>query len=187
MANQNETFWDYSIRTYEKLKSTFIFLQDHAGLDINLLLFCCWVGQAGRVLSDKQIILLCEKVLPVRDNLINPLRKARKFAKILGVISDAERLKNNILLIELEAERVEQAILLDTLGNFSDECFVSFQNEAENIVANLKIYLSIASVDFNGETKAALTTLIKTIFPKHEKCVSNDYWQKIIDKLRESS
>ena len=187
MVNQNETFWDYSIQTYEKLSSPFIFLQDHAGLDVNLLLFCCWVGQAGRVLSDKQIILLCEKVLPVRDNLIIPLRKARKFAKTLGVISDAEHLKNNILLIELEAERVEQAILLDTLGNFSDECFVSFQNEAENIVANLKIYLSTTSVDFNGETKAALTTLIKAIFPKPEKCVSNDYWQKIIDKLRESS
>ena len=119
MVNQNETFWNYSIRTYEKLNSPFIFLQDHAGLDVNLLLFCCWVGQAGRVLSDKQIILLCEKVMPVRDNLINPLRNARKFAKTLGVISDPERFKNNILSIELESERVEQAILLDTLNNFS--------------------------------------------------------------------
>ena len=176
MVNQNETFWDYSIRTYEKLNSPFIFLQDHAGLDVNLLLFCCWVGQAGRVLSDKQIILLCEKVMPVRDNLINPLRKARRFAKTLGVISDPERFKNNILSIELESERVEQAILLDTLNNFSDEYFISFQDEVENTVANLKAYLSVAAVDFNEETKVALRALMRTIFPKHEKCISNEYW-----------
>ena len=128
------------------------------------------------MLSGKQIILLCEKVMPVRDNLINPLRKARKFAKTLGVVSDPEGFKNKILSIELESERVEQAILLDTLSSFSDECFVSFQDEAENTVANLKVYLSIAAANFNGETKVALRTLLKTIFPKHEKCISNGYW-----------
>ncbi|MBU99889.1 MAG: hypothetical protein CMM24_05965 [Rhodospirillaceae bacterium] len=46
-----EEFWEYSKKTYAQSYSSFLWLQDRRSLDVNLLLFCYWLGKKGRRLS----------------------------------------------------------------------------------------------------------------------------------------
>jgi uncharacterized protein (TIGR02444 family) len=159
-----EHFWNFSIKVYEPLAATFLCLQNQLELDVNLLLFCCWLGGKRRILADNEFLVLIEKVAPFRNQLIRPLREARRFVKKIEGISNSEDLKNKILVVELEAERTEQIILLKTLNAF-DLLYPSHDyNEAESTMLNFQSYLAAATVQATEDANVALTKIIGTIF-----------------------
>ena len=43
-------FWDYSLRTYacEGVAAACLAFQDRFRIDVNILLFCSWIGHSGR-------------------------------------------------------------------------------------------------------------------------------------------
>ena len=46
-------FWDFTIAHYgrEGLSPAVIALQDRLGVDVNMLLLCCWAGSTGRCVT----------------------------------------------------------------------------------------------------------------------------------------
>ena len=42
-------FWDFSLEVYAKegVADACLRLQDDLGIDVNMLLFCCWAGHSG--------------------------------------------------------------------------------------------------------------------------------------------
>ena len=46
-----EEFWQYSKNIYAKSSKSFLWLQDERSLDVNLLLFCYWLGEKGKRLT----------------------------------------------------------------------------------------------------------------------------------------
>ena len=48
-------FWRFSLRTYGApgVARACLALQDACGADVNLLLFCCWLGVEGRGLNKR--------------------------------------------------------------------------------------------------------------------------------------
>ncbi len=42
----SESLWDFSVRTYrgEWVSAACLALQDERGVDVNMLLYCCWHG-----------------------------------------------------------------------------------------------------------------------------------------------
>ena len=161
-----EQFWNYSKKIYEPLRATFLFLQDRFELDVNLLLLCFWLGKYRWVLTDKEFLVLIENVMPCRDHLIGPLRQARRFAKENDDITDSENLTTKILLIELEAERLEQVTLIEALSKFCNKHTDDVCSEAELTVLNMKSYLKAASLPMNKEIESAFEILIDTTFVK---------------------
>ena len=51
-----EEFWEYSKKIYAQSYTSFLWLQDRRSLDVNLLLFCYWLGKKGRRLSIEEVI-----------------------------------------------------------------------------------------------------------------------------------
>jgi uncharacterized protein (TIGR02444 family) len=86
-------------------------LQEHLCADINVLLFCAWLGwQRGVMLSENDLVSIGDVVGPWQRSVVSPLRSARQFMRGMP---DAEiiELRKRISTEELEAEKIEQTML----------------------------------------------------------------------------
>ncbi len=115
----NHPFWDFSLAVYgrEGVAQACVALQDRRGLDVNLLLFCCWAGSRGRRLDPVDLKGLDAAVRPWREAVVRPLRGIRRWLKTQAPApgTPAHRLRVRVKADELQAEAVEQARLAQAL------------------------------------------------------------------------
>jgi uncharacterized protein (TIGR02444 family) len=112
-ADPAEKFWQFSLAFYARpgVAEALLALQDEAGLDVNLILFGCWLGLSGRGRADRALIDRARTAAePVRAQVIVPLRRLRRALAPAGE-ADLERLRERIKAIELEAEHAAQTLL----------------------------------------------------------------------------
>src|SRR5690606_2708503 len=86
-------------------------LQDRHGLDVNLLLFCCWATSMGRALDRGTLGAAAQAVSTWRNLVVRPMRALRRRLKreVEGFPADeVEALRGRLLEAELAAERLEQ-------------------------------------------------------------------------------
>jgi uncharacterized protein (TIGR02444 family) len=79
-----------------------------------MLLFCAWLGAAhGSVLSADRIGFFEDVVRPWREDVVKPLRGVRDTLKGRADFVEDEMgaLRGRVLSVELDAERIEQALL----------------------------------------------------------------------------
>ncbi len=125
MTTNENPFWRFSLAVYGEpgVAEACLSLQDsdvpdrlerdrHA-LDVNLLLFCCWAGRCGRRLNSTDMAALIAAAEPWQREVVRPLRGVRRSLKIYEATAGAaaERLRAEVKAQELEAERLEQALL----------------------------------------------------------------------------
>ncbi|MCX7173332.1 MAG: TIGR02444 family protein, partial [Proteobacteria bacterium] len=92
-------------------------LQERWGADVNLLLYCCWLGQTGRALDKRSLRAVIAKVSRWQAEVIQPIRQARRVLKNPpdGLPADwAMQLRKRIGALELDLEYLEQRVLADT-------------------------------------------------------------------------
>ncbi len=112
-APAENPFWDYSLKLYEQdgVKDTCLALQDETGADVNLILFFCWIAQSGRGrLTRAEIQAAMAAVAVWRVQVLLPLRRVRNRLRKDGP-EDEAGLRRDVLKLELDAERIEQARL----------------------------------------------------------------------------
>ena len=108
------TFWDWSLTVYNRpgLADTLIALQDEAGLDVNLILWCCWCGATGRGETPEFAIRSAvEMSKNWADQVTAPLRAARRALKTTRLPHSeaaADALRDKVKAVELESERLLQ-------------------------------------------------------------------------------
>ncbi len=109
-------FWNFSLGLYGRpgVAQACIALQDGFGLDVNLLLFCCWHGQANRRLSEEDVRRAMAAAEAWQREVVRPLRAVRRRLKA-GVApiapAESEALRRKVNDLELEGERIAQAAL----------------------------------------------------------------------------
>ncbi|EKE72451.1 TIGR02444 family protein [Oceanibaculum indicum] len=106
-------FWSFSLDFYGRpgVAEACLALQDSHGLDVNLLLYCCWRGDT---LSAAQIKAAIDLTAPWRAEIVQPLRALRRRLKPgFPPFPDAgvQDLRKRIADAELEAERLQQQAL----------------------------------------------------------------------------
>jgi uncharacterized protein (TIGR02444 family) len=101
-----DAFWTWSLKTYPRVKDLALRLQDEYGADINLLLFCAWIGRLGR----DELDAAEAAVAPWRERVLVPLRQARRAAR-------GARIYESLKEVELEAERIAQKKIFDALSS----------------------------------------------------------------------
>lgn len=105
--------WDFSRQVYGRpgVEPACLALQDRHGVDVNLLLFCCWVATRG-VTLDRQTLTAAEAaVAGWRNQVVRPIRALRRRLKreTEGFPAAAvAALRGQLLEAELQAERLEQ-------------------------------------------------------------------------------
>lgn len=98
-------FWDFSVAFYARpgVMPTCLALQDAHGVDVNLALFCCWLGEAldAGALAEAET-LVCDW----RREVVQPLRAVRRWLK-----GRDDALRADVAAQELAAEQRQQAML----------------------------------------------------------------------------
>lgn len=78
------SLWDFSIAVYAAagVADDYLGLQDRRGIDVNLLLFCGYMGAGGALLSQDDLRQVSGLVRPWHEDVVKPLRTARRALKI---------------------------------------------------------------------------------------------------------
>jgi uncharacterized protein (TIGR02444 family) len=144
-------FWRFSLAVYcqAEVEQECLALQQGLGIDVNLLLFCAWLGARGIALSREQIEAASGAVAAWHDQVVRPLRGVRQQIKTLK--RDAfENYRTKVKGIELEAEQIEQALLYD----LSKKISTGVANSPDAIARNINAYIAIKAGKTRTKTSA---------------------------------
>ena len=111
--NLENPFWHYSLAHYARpeVAACCLDYQDRFGANINLLLFCCWLGSNG-VQLEAETLEQAELTIDDWDNqVVQPLRAVRRYVKSSAAPLDA--VIDRLQALELMAEQVVQATLFE--------------------------------------------------------------------------
>ncbi len=161
-------FWDFSLAVYGRpgVAEACLRLQDRHGLDVNLLLVCCWAGTRGRGLEPTGMARLAASVADWHHAVVQSLRGVRRWLKTqTAAPADlAGALRTTIKGKELEAERIEQQLLYEALG---EPAAGPAAEGGEDVLAaqNLRLYLRESGVEPDAVDTTALAALLQGTFP----------------------
>ncbi|VAW58316.1 hypothetical protein MNBD_GAMMA08-2651 [hydrothermal vent metagenome] len=165
-------FWNYStqIWTLPNVESLCLELQNDHDINVNLMLYCCWVGDKNLNLNDDDLQILLDTIQPWQT-MIKPLRDSRKLMQQHLIAMPANMIDQtleNISEMELNAEHMAQLALEKAL---KPEKISPCKNQShiECSLSNIKIYVgslsNIASID---EIMPQISQLLTAIFQDEE-------------------
>lgn len=108
-------FWAFSVDVYKRpgVEAAALNLQDEQGFDVNLVLWCLWLGSEGRIAGKvlQTALTIVDQWNEAVTHKVRPLRRS-----IQGV-AGAETVYRKLLDAELECERLIQTRLDALLGD----------------------------------------------------------------------
>ncbi len=168
MSAAAESFWNFSLALYGKpgVASALIGLQDRLGLDVNMLLYCCWVGSAGHSLTVAELAAVEAAVEPWQAEVVRPLRSLRRRLKggIGALPADrVEAYRKRLNELEIEGERIAQEAMAAVQRGRSDPASI-----AGRVVGNLRAYLELRKVAIGVRDDADLRAVVRACCPDAE-------------------
>ena len=157
MAGNNSTldhpFWRYSLSVYSKdgVPAELIALQDTFDIDVNMALFCLWLGRAvGLQLNKEQLDAASTRCARWNAETVLPMRGVRRYLKsgtaVQPIAQVAAELRSQIKRLELLAEQIEQAILYDW---FVDQHHVAKNGSRAITEENLTLFMRGSSPEWD--------------------------------------
>jgi len=165
-------FWNFSLEVYsgEGVARCCIDLQERHGLDVNVLLFCCWIGASGRGrLQADELKRLCGRIGNWQRDIVMPLRAARRrlaTGENLPIPPDeaASALRRRIADAEIEAEHVEQLMLAESYAAPGNRDRPAKERLAA-CLANLGLYSQLLGIKVERRDRVAVATILSACFP----------------------
>lgn len=164
-----ESFWDFSVRTYgaEGVQEACLALQDELGADINLVLYCCWAGGRAAPLDDAAFEQAFAFSREWSSQVVQPLRAARRWMKkagcALGPVDSGAcmALRARVKADELKAEKLQQWALasLPLPGGRPGGLTA--------VATNLIRYFTAMDAAISAETLQRLLIIVRSAFPQH--------------------
>ncbi len=154
-------FWRFSLALYGRpgVAPACLVLQDQYGRDVNLALYCCWLGASGRGrLSPEALAASDAAVAPWRTQIVENFRAARRAIKQEGS-TESDGLYVKAKAVELEAERLLQARLAARAP--APDQAIPRQERLASALANLALYIGTAPAE---PIDAALCDMAETDF-----------------------
>ena len=166
-----EKLWDFSIRTYDTdgVSDACLTLQAEQGVDVNMLLYCCWAGSAYGELSDEMFDAALQLSRSWAKEVVRPLREVRTRMKHAScndhAVPAASRmqLRENIKRVELEAEKLQQTAL-EALAPPSVQLLPA-SDQLRYAAANLRRYCRAEAMKITGESLEQLSLILAAGFP----------------------
>lgn len=164
--------WNYStqIWTLPEVEEFCLILQDNYDANVNILLYCCWIGDKNLSLNDDDLQTIIDTVQPWQT-IIKPLRDSRKMMKqqlIALPASLIEQTVSNITEMEINAEHMtqlalEKVLLPESISTCGE------QNSIKCSLNNIKAYLnSLDSISSADEILPQISQLLSAIFQDEE-------------------
>lgn len=171
MEFPDHPFWDFSLKVYltDGVPEACIVLQDRHTLDVNIVLFCCWLGASGRgVLSQPEIARMTASVGDWNRDIVCALRMIRRRLKDgmpPAPVGLSEPLRGRIQKVEVDIEHVEQLMLAASVDRVADDG-VAPDRRAADAVANIAAYLDSLGVRLDGDDCRNLEMPLRIAFPE---------------------
>ena len=164
-------FWNFSLEIYgaEGVAEACLDLQERRACDVNILLFCCWLGASGRptLTADRlRAILAVSDVWQAK--IVQPLRGVRRLLKdqpwleTLPETVDAAR--RRVADAELAAEHAEQ-LKLASLYNPPADRDRPVDKRLRAAVGNLGVYAVCLGVVPDSRDRRSVAALMRATFP----------------------
>ncbi|CDZ26732.1 TIGR02444 family protein [Neorhizobium galegae] len=115
-ADTGQGLWDFALRLYGApgVGEACLLLQDESGVDVPVLLFSAWLAKKSVALSPTEIARIDALIADWRNEVVKPLRALRRRLKSgphPASNKETEILRNGVKAIELNAEKIELAVL----------------------------------------------------------------------------
>ena len=165
MELETSPFWEFSLGTYARpgVADACLSLQNRHGVDVNVLLFCCWAAGEGVLLSRADLERVLAAVKDWQDQVVSPLRRVRHHLKVARAPSGfAHSLRSRIAEVELDAEHAEQLMLERCL---SGGLVRGEPGAAERAAGNLAIYGEVSAFRWEERDRGHLAALLRGSFP----------------------
>lgn len=168
-----ERFWDFSVRTYRTsgVPNVCLSLQDEYGIDVNMLLYCCWLAVRRGEFDSEQWEKTIEYSTAWADKLVKPLRVARTWMKhegcMIGIVpSDAcMELREKVKSVEFDAEKMQQEVL--ELLTSTSECKSPDEDLLlPAVVSNVLRYCCYLGLEIDGGISKKFTVVVAAAFPQ---------------------
>ena len=164
--------WDFALMVYRRdgVAEACLALQDSHGIDVNVLLFCCWLGESGRGgLSAKEMAGALALVDRWHRDVVRRLRAVRN--RIKGGFGDidveySDPLRGQIMATELDAEHVEHMTLMRAFARPAAEPMPPVAQRAKDAAGNVALYFDALGVKLAAAETAQLTTILGGGFPE---------------------
>ena len=166
-------FWNFSLEVYstEGVAEACLDLQERRGCDVNILLFCCWLGVSGRpTLAADRLRALLKVSTPWQAEIVRPLRAVRRLLKdrpwdqALPETVDATR--RRVADAELAAEHAEQLKLASLHSPPADRDRPP-EKRLRAAIGNLGVYAVCLGVTPDDRDREAVAALMRASFPGH--------------------
>jgi uncharacterized protein (TIGR02444 family) len=164
-------FWNFSLELYggEGVAEACLDLQERRGCDVNVLLFCCWLGASGRPTLTAERLRTILKVSDLwQAEIVRPLREVRKLLKDRSWASalpeTVEATRRRVADAELAAEHAEQ-LKLAMLHAPLAERDRPVDKRLRAAVGNLGVYAVCLGVTPDEKDRRAVAALVAATFP----------------------
>jgi uncharacterized protein (TIGR02444 family) len=163
-----QNFWNFSLGLYGRpgVAPALLALQDALGLDVNMLVFCCWAASRGRTLTPVDLDAVEAVAEPWQTEVVRPLRALRRRLKggFPPLPPDrVETYRKGFSDLEIEGEHIAQEAMeraIDSLPKSAPS-----RPDAALAAANLRAYLAHQQKEIGPAESAALTTILQGCFP----------------------
>jgi uncharacterized protein (TIGR02444 family) len=163
-------FWDYSVELYRRpaVEAACLELQRRHGLDVNLVLLCCWQARLGGRLDRALLARAAEVVASWQAEVVRPLRALRRRLKARladpepdGVVEHwpaiASEIREQALALEIAGEHLAQLGLSRALVGLAPSAPPGVALAAANLHA---------CGWFDARDRHALRVLLANAFPE---------------------
>jgi len=163
-------FWDYALELYrrEGVESACLELQERHGLDVNLVLLCCWLASRGIEAERAWLNATVGAAEAWQAQVVRPLRAVRR--RLKGDLAEqapggigagwpelAARLRQRVLALEIDGERLEQLLLAELAAGLGATVAPGIDLASRNLFRYRR---------FTREDRPALEALLGAAFPQ---------------------
>ncbi len=167
--------WDFALVVYRRagVEEACLALQERHGIDVNVLLFCCWLGQSGRgALSGGEMARTLAAVKQWHGAVVGGLRAVRGVLK--GGLGTAPRelgdaLRRQVLACELDAEHVQQIMLCAAVERSEPAARPSIERRAGDAAINVARYFAALGVAVTEREISELEVVLGASFPELDR------------------
>tara|TARA_B100000676_G_scaffold89112_1_gene88845 strand:- start:6675 stop:7232 length:558 start_codon:yes stop_codon:yes gene_type:complete len=162
-------FWDFSLDVYtsEGVGSACLELQDAHELDVNIILFCFWLGASGRgTLTAERMAKVTGAVAEWHSDVVRALRAVRVGMRggVGGAPADLnESLRQRIQKTEIDCEHTEQLMLARSVDDLDAENDRAGADRLTDAASNVSLYLE-AFGEVSDSDRKNLGLILKVAF-----------------------
>jgi len=164
-----QNFWNFSLGLYGRpgVAPALLGLQDALGLDVNMLVFCCWAASKGRELSAADLSMVEAVAQPWQNEVVVPLRSLRR--RLKGGFpplppARVEAYRKGFSDLEIEGEHIAQEAM-ETAFNALPKANPAAAGPSLT-TANLKAYVAHAQKEIGAHESEALTKILLGCHPE---------------------